>query len=161
MITVGTDSYITLAEAESILLNFFDTENWDSATDPNKETALKQATRNIDAQRLRFAKYLSSQTLEFPRSTAFECNGESLGVVTDAVKIAQALEALSIFDERASSSTAKADMEKGIVSRGTKSASVSYDAEVMKSVRAAASRPLSDKAKSYLRIWIKNTFARV
>ena len=72
-ITVGTDTYITLAAADTyVAANYLSTDTkyttWDNLTDANKEIYLKRATKRLDRQYLRGIKAVSTQTLEFPRA---------------------------------------------------------------------------------------------
>jgi len=67
MIEVGTNSYVTLAEANE----YFDTkvhcDSWVSADDATKEKALLEATRDIDMYRFKGYKVDADQELQFPR----------------------------------------------------------------------------------------------
>ena len=72
-ITVGTDTYITLADADTYISNNYVTTSteyitWDALTDANKEIYLKNATKKIDRGIYRGIKAVSTQTLEFPRA---------------------------------------------------------------------------------------------
>jgi len=72
-ITVGTDTYISLADADTYVAdNYVSTDTtyttWDNLTDANKEIYLKKATKKLDRQILRGTKAVSTQTLEFPRA---------------------------------------------------------------------------------------------
>ena len=42
-ITVGVNSYVTLEEAELIIADMFNADEWTALTDPQKEKALKTA----------------------------------------------------------------------------------------------------------------------
>ena len=76
-LTVGTNSYATLAEAEAYLYESFRGPDWNTwapptaPTDPsiltNQEIALVTAARLIDRQPLRGSKLDSAQALAFPR----------------------------------------------------------------------------------------------
>ena len=159
-ITVGTDSYITVAEATTILEDYFDTDNWTGATTANQEKALKQATRNIDSQNLRGGK-VEEQALAFPRSIYFDYDGDEYGVTPEAVKKAQALEALTILDERANPDQSAILQSKGIVSQSVEGTSVTYDSElVRRKVNNNKNQLLSTEAKSLLSKYIQRTFAR-
>lgn len=69
-LTVGTDSYVTLAEADAYFLTRPHSSNWsDSVSDADKENALRMAAFHID---LRY-EWLGSiavagQAMEWPRS---------------------------------------------------------------------------------------------
>jgi len=66
-LTVGTDSYISVADADTYFAGRLNTEAWDGAVATTKEKALKQATREIDRQVFLGRKADSDQALEFPR----------------------------------------------------------------------------------------------
>jgi len=72
-ITVGTDTYISLADANTYMsANYISTSTeyttWDALSDGDKEIYLKNATKRIDRQILRGIKAVDTQTLEFPRA---------------------------------------------------------------------------------------------
>lgn len=91
-VTVGTDSYISLSDAETYVTNHVigdDKTTWDAASDADKEAALRQATQFVDAKfRDRFLGYIqsTSQALEWPRTAAFDRSGRTLTGTPDAVK---------------------------------------------------------------------------
>lgn len=72
-VTVNTDVYINVADSDTYMTNNYistSTEytTWDALTDANKEIYLKRATKRIDRQKIRGAKAVDTQTLEFPRA---------------------------------------------------------------------------------------------
>ena len=164
MITVGTDSYITVAEATTILEDHFDTDNWTGATTADQELALKKAAKNIDNQKLRFVKYDEDQVLEFPRNCLLRGQNDSTdNVVPDKIKEAQALEALGVLDYRANknnSQTATLQAERGITSKSVEGTSVSYDKDYQKELRTKKYGMMSEDAKMILKPWIATVFAR-
>lgn len=91
-LTVGTDTYVTLADAETYATEHFigdDKTTWDGASDADKEAALRQATQYIDAKfHDRFVGFIQStaQALEWPRASAVDRSGRSLTGTPDAVK---------------------------------------------------------------------------
>lgn len=66
-LTVGTDSYISVTDADTYFGNRLYADAWTNAGATDKEKALKQACREIDRQALRGRKADSAQALEFPR----------------------------------------------------------------------------------------------
>lgn len=69
-LTVGTDSYVTLAECETYLAEHYlssDLTAWDATTDADKEVLLRRAAQTIDRQPLQGFKSVSTQTMQFPR----------------------------------------------------------------------------------------------
>ena len=117
-ITVNINSYVTLEEAELIIADMFNADEWATLTEPQKEKALKTAVfQGLDLLSLRDNKLDTiTQVLEFPRS--FET------VVSNSVKMAQCFEAVEIA--RANYSAEKAQQE-GIASKSIAGASVSYN----------------------------------
>ncbi len=65
-LTVGTDSYITVADADAYMDTRLYATAW-AVTDSDKEKALKMATRAIDRITLRGIKKTIAQDLAFPR----------------------------------------------------------------------------------------------
>lgn len=64
----GTNSYVSLAEAESYFAERIDTDAWDTATAPDKEKALITATRLIDDKYAFIGQVAATeQTLSWPR----------------------------------------------------------------------------------------------
>ena len=118
MLEVGTNSYVTLTEAELIISDMFNADEWATLTEPQKEKALKTAVfQGLDLLSLRGTKLDTSiQVLEFPRS--YETT------VSNSVKMAQCYEAVEVA--RANYSAEKAQQE-GIASKSIAGASVSYN----------------------------------
>ena len=78
-ITVGTDTYISIADADTYMTeNYISTSTelvtWDALSDNDKEIHLKNATKRIDRQIIRGIKAVDTQTLEFPRALKSNCN---------------------------------------------------------------------------------------
>lgn len=107
-LTVDTDSYISLADAETYISeNYLSTETkrvaWALLTDTNKEILLRRAARLIDRQPLVGLKAVDSQAMEFPRAIYTDYKRRDLPIITthfdsdwyvqtetpDAVKYAQ------------------------------------------------------------------------
>jgi len=82
--TVGgddTNSYLTLAAADTIAESLMNTDGWDAATDAAKNIALVQATADIDTLKFRGRKWYwqyqnesddNFQALEFPRTMRYD-----------------------------------------------------------------------------------------
>ena len=71
-ITVGTDTYVTIAEADEYIANFYISTDaqrvaWDALSDGDKEIYLRNATRSIERLFFIGRKYADSQVLSFPR----------------------------------------------------------------------------------------------
>lgn len=67
-LVVGTNSYITLADAETYFAERLNSTEWDAETDANKTAALIQATKMIDFRSYLGGRYVSTQALAFPRA---------------------------------------------------------------------------------------------
>lgn len=92
MLTVGTDTYITIAEADIIIngrLLSTDAQSvaWAALSDGDKEVYLWHAITWIETLPFSGGKYDYEQPLQFPRDY------NSSGAVPEAVRQAQALEA--------------------------------------------------------------------
>lgn len=143
-ITVGTDTYVTVADADTyVSLNYLSTEAksvaWDTLSDGDKEILLRRATQSIEVLKYPGLKFDSSQTLTFPRQKlpqlpvrrelvycdwwfdtfGFACPFSdvwtSTGDVPDAVKNAEIEEALEIASPSAGSSI-RNRKQKGVTS---------------------------------------------
>lgn len=67
-ITVGTDSYITVAEADGYFVSRFNADEWAAATDDDKTRALVTATRSLGTLAYKHRKTDPAQVLDFPRA---------------------------------------------------------------------------------------------
>jgi hypothetical protein len=67
-IVVGTNSYISLADADEYFTARLHSDLWNTAATDEKAQALITATRQIDRLPFRGVKRLSNQALAFPRS---------------------------------------------------------------------------------------------
>lgn len=98
-ITVGTDTYITVAEATTYLGNHYLSSSaqltaWNALSSADKEVLLRNATMSLERGQYRGFKKSITQTLAFPRCyhDKYYCETD----VPDAVKYAQAEEALEL-----------------------------------------------------------------
>ena len=114
-ITVNSNSYVTLEEANIILEAVFDNQEWQSLTDEQKKVCLVNAANRINLLAVKGEKLDSSQELLFPR------NWEN--TVSDKVKMAQCYEALEICRYNYKR---EREMNSGIVSRSMENVSVTY-----------------------------------
>ena len=67
-ITVGTDSYISLYDADIFFSKRLNTAIWDASSDADKAKALIMAAEQIDSMRFRGTKSTLNQALQFPRT---------------------------------------------------------------------------------------------
>lgn len=107
-VNVGTDSYVTLAEAEDYFDGKLHTSEWDNAGETTKEKALKEACRRINRLTFKGEKYEEDQVLAFPRvfpvfnrvgviGFNYAEDEDGYPVVPDEVKAAQCEEALALL----------------------------------------------------------------
>ena len=86
-ITVNTDTYISLADAETYVSGQYISTDakytaWDALSDGDKEILLKRAAKLIDRQPLIGIKAASTQTMEFPRAIYTEYKRRDLPILT-------------------------------------------------------------------------------
>ena len=159
-VTVGTNSYITVAECTTILGDFFDVDNWTNASNDTKEKALKMATRNIDSLNLLYEKYDVEQALAFPRNVNLAYLDEVDGEIPDLVKKAQALEALNVLDERASVNSIQQAQANGIQSQSIEGTSVTYSSIAIEKSYNKTDQLTSKIVRRILKPYIQSTFSR-
>lgn len=88
MLTVGTNTYLTAAQAGEFLQEEPDGKQWDTLSEQQKEAALLEAARHIEALQYAGHKHTVFQAMAFPR----DMNRQ----VPMAIRRAQALEALAV-----------------------------------------------------------------
>jgi hypothetical protein len=144
-ITVGTDTYISLADANTYVSNNYPTTateytTWNNLTDANKELYLKKATKKIDRLLLRGVKAVSTQTLEFPRAIRTDYRRENFPLVnirldadwvvetavSQQVKDAQVEEALQTVTQGATATKRQQLQAQGVKSFSLGNLSESY-----------------------------------
>ncbi len=135
-ITVGTDTYATIAEADAYAAAFYLSDDskrttWDETSTEDKEILLRRATQSIEQIRFPGKKCVESQELSFPRDkihpfplrriACFYANGnyyyptEPVCVVPDDIKAAEIEEALEMVSPT-SGTKLKNRMNKGVSS---------------------------------------------
>lgn len=118
MLTVGTDSYVTLEEADEIVRLLSDNpqlrDEWFNLSDSDKECKLRNACYRIDSMCLASYKHSISQKLQFPRGTD--------NTVPERVKQAQVLEAMQSLDLSAAK-------RRELQAQGVKSVSIGNTSE--------------------------------
>lgn len=164
-ITVGTDTYVTIAEADAYIESFYPTTDtqrydWIRLSDTDKEIHLRNATRAIERIRYPGVKLVSTQALAFPRELAISYpprreqapqNYPFTWVeddVPDAVKYAEIEEALEL------ASPAAATKKHGKLTSGVKSYSIGHFSQVNVTKDTASNAPetalKSVKAQEYI-----------
>lgn len=98
----NADSYITLTEANDYWINHGNPVLWSSATDSEKEAAIRYATQFIESSYSFKGSLISTeQPLSFPRTAFYDREGRILageGVIPKAIKDASAELALRHLD---------------------------------------------------------------
>lgn len=76
-LTVGTDTYVSLTDANTFWTNFGGGTNWAAASDTNKEQALREATIFVDRSYRWIGEHphTVSQLLAWPRLNAWDKQG--------------------------------------------------------------------------------------
>ncbi len=127
--TVGgasSDSYITVADADTYHGTTLNSTDWDSAVTATKEKALKSATRLLD-ERIEWngSKYTEAQSLRWPRSNVTDPDGYAVG--TDEIPTA-ITNATAEFAKRLISSDTTGNAEgKGVSSVKAGSVDITFD----------------------------------
>lgn len=116
MLVIGTNSYITVAEADELIKGEAFAKQWESLTEDAKEGSLKSAARRINSLRFVGKKHTIFQEMEFPR--------DAMRDVPAAVKLAQILEAAGALDSQ--TATRRKLQEEGVSSITLGNASESY-----------------------------------
>lgn len=143
MLTVNTDTYATLAEADTYVGGYYTTTEaehirWDLLSDTAKEVLLRRACLNMECAMFTGRKYAASQTLQFPRH-----NG---GYDSEVAKIknAQIEQALYLTD---TSSNQRLELQK----QGVKSYKIGNLQEVFGGAQVNA---IGIKASNWLKEWL-------
>lgn len=118
MLTVGTDSYVTLTEADEIVRLLSESpqakDGWFNLSDSDKECKLRNACYRIESMRYLMYKHSIHQSLQFPRGTT--------ATVPERVKQAQVLEAMQSLDTAAAK-------RRELQAQGVKSVSIGNTSE--------------------------------
>ena len=135
---IGTNSYVTLEEANIILEAVFDNQEWQSLTDEQKKVCLVNATNKINLLAVKGEKLDSSQELLFPRDWET--------AVSNSVKMAQCYEALEICRYNYKR---ERELNSGIASRSMDNVSITYAKQANRH-RGLYSKDAFDLIRSYL-----------
>lgn len=142
MLTVGVNTYITVDEADEILIGCHNgslLEQWLALSVADKETYLRSATYRIDCLPVCGYKHNANQALQFPRGMFDD--------IPYKVKLATAEEAISAIDTQLLQRVSL--QQQGVQSISLGSASESYSNS---NVNFACSNPLLSKtAYNYMR----------
>lgn len=102
-ITVGENTYVSLADADTYYVLSTQFDAWDALTDDQKERSLATATRMIDRQSWAGTKTSQAQDLQWPRTGVLYANGDEVDPDEVPAQIIEAeiLLALMIFQNPA------------------------------------------------------------
>lgn len=121
-LVVGTNTYITLINANTYCSGAIHSAAWDAATDDAKSRALVTATRMFERQEWVGAPYADPQTLAWPRSgvtdkygTALSASAVPADVISAQVELAMALLENLNVQTASSSSTPNKRVKAGSV----------------------------------------------
>lgn len=144
MLTVGTDSYVTIEEADEIVRLLSESpqakDGWFNLSDSDKECKLRNACYRLDSMRFGSFKHSISQELQFPRGTD--------STVPERIKQAQVLEAMQSLDTAAARRRELQD--QGVKSVSIGNTSESYSDGSLASYGTLTSREAYTLLKPYL-----------
>lgn len=118
--TIGgedSNTYISLADAETYFESRAYKDAWANATDGDKDIALVQATRTIDASyEFSGVKASRTQALRWPRSGAYTCDGYSISseIIPEGIRNATCEQALEIL--KRDTTTLPSSLTRGVKS---------------------------------------------
>lgn len=97
---VGENSYATAVEADAYFTTRLGAAAWTAATAAQREQALREAFRALEALRYVGAPFVAAQTAQWPRAGILSPNGDPLpaGVMPPFLITAQCEEALALLE---------------------------------------------------------------
>lgn len=99
-LTAGTDTFVTVAEADTYFTNM-NNSAWSALDDAAKEAALREATQYLDtAYNWRGIIQSTSQALSWPRSYVYDHEGRTVTGIPQRIKDATCELALASIDDR-------------------------------------------------------------
>ena len=144
-IIVGTDTYITIVEADAIITKRINGADWVALDDTTKEQYLVDAMTPIELDNIKGCKYNEDQTLEYPRT--WYLNVDTAGEVSDRVKEAQALEAFERYLMNANNSSELNALKFGVKREKVRHAEIEYNSNGYFTQRYEADKFYSVTAK--------------
>ena len=151
LLTVGENSYVSVAEADEYFVGYYGAEEWEAASTEEKESALITATTRIDRLALLGSKTTADQALAFPRSYSVWVEGEPAAVadagVLPNVKRACFEEALAVLRGQTVSKRAQLQKE-GVISSRVGRAAETYSG--IGAMQTLASMEAADYLKPYV-----------
>lgn len=163
---VGTNSYVTLEEAEQYIADYYlTTDNlriqWNSLPTEDKQTALRKSARLIDALPLVGRKATNTQTMAFPRIRRGPmCLGAEAGAIPQEVKDSQVEQTLFSLDSVAANqvATRAALQRQGVSSFTLGDLSESYGGNTLASYTSYVTSSCSNKVLVLLSDWLSGGF---
>lgn len=149
MLTIGVDTYITVAEADEILTGCHTgslLEQWLTLSTADKECYLRTATYRIDCLPVVSYKHNASQILQFPRGLSSD--------IPYKVKLAVAEEAISAIDKQLL-------QRISLQQQGVKSISLGSASESYSDITNQSNPLLSKTAYNYMRQFLAGSVAIV
>ena len=153
VIVVGTNSYISVTDADTYFATKYGAEAWSALSTETKDQLLITATQRIDTLRLKGRKYVYTQTLNFPRYLDRNIEYQqdylydvNLNTIPEVVEKATCEEALALLNTEA---TKRRELqEQGVTSFTIGKLSETFSDNV------SSSSLLSSDAKNLLKSWI-------
>lgn len=125
-ITVGTNSYITLANANTYMSATLQAAVWSALADATKEAALISAARMIDRQAWQGSKTDSGQAMAWPRSGLVDKDGNEVSSASVPQQVIDAQCELALALSQDSSIQSNTSSSQNIKRVQAGSASVEY-----------------------------------
>ena len=149
------NSYVTLAEAETFVLEFLNTTTWAAATNATKNAALVEATHDIDCLSLigtpdgeQYDEEASDyQPLHFPTTDDFD--DTDTAYIPDDVKRATVVQAMYLIRAGEAEQASQDIMAQGIVNQNLGRLSQSYS--------PYRTSPVCEVARRHLKKWLTAT----
>lgn len=153
VITVGTNSYISITDADSYFATRYGASAWAALSTETKDQLLITATQRIDTLRLKGRKYVYTQTLNFPRYLDRNIEYQqdylydvNLNTIPEVVEKATCEEAFALLNTEL---TKRRELqEQGVTSFTIGKLSETFSDNV------SSSSLLSSDAKNLLKSWI-------
>lgn len=165
-VTVGTNSYISVADAELYLHDRLFADAWNNSSEDDKARSLIMASKKIDRLLLKGTKKESSQAMQFPRCYLYDnrffypedvqftyYNGWHCEIaVPQAVKDAVCEEALELLST--GNDTRVAMQMAGVKSYSLGSLSETFTDSAIDPKNSTGRGLLSDEAKALMKLYI-------
>lgn len=142
--TVGTDSYVTAAEADSYIAARYtatsaDRIRWNALSTVDKDILLVDSCYEIEILPFRGRKVLKTQPLSFPRRIPFQSGVAETPEVPDGIKFAQIELALYLSDK---TKVAEQSQRQSLQSQGVRSFSLGDLSESYRTGSSQKAAPL-------------------